>query len=246
MSPAGTVADLLASHESRVRSPLVGPANPIDARGRSVPIRRIGEAHHRRGASIRSVGRSPARLDGGGVFSLMPQEVTEQRTGLAQVSGALIWLGGGHRRELGERHERSTHAVAGAVVLSGAALAWLVATLAISESARWPLPAVLPLTLVFGLLVGAVARGTIPGPARSRPGVVGRVAVAAAVGVVVGDLAALAILSSSIDHRLDERASRNAESAPTVAQASASLQQSRAARSELDNAVAQAHDRQDK
>lgn len=179
-------------------------------------------------------------------FSLMPQELTEQRAGLVQVSAALIWLGGGHRRELGERHERSTHAVAGAVVLSGAALAWLVATLAISESARWPLPAVLPLTLVFGLLVGAVARGTIPGPERSRPGVVGRAAVAAAVGVVVGELAGLAILSSSIDHRLDERASRNAESAPTVAQASASLQQSRAARSELDNAVAQAHDRQDK
>jgi hypothetical protein len=176
----------------------------------------------------------------------MPQEVIEQRTGLAQVSEILIWLGGGHRRDLGERHERSTHAVAGAVVLSGAVLAWLVATLAISESARWPLPAVVPLTLVFGLLVGAVARGTIPGPERSRPGVVGRAAVAAAVGAVVGELAVLVILSSSIDHRLDERALRNAESAPAVAQASASLQQSRAARSELDNAVAQAHDRQDK
>ncbi|MEE2855619.1 MAG: DUF4407 domain-containing protein [Actinomycetota bacterium] len=173
----------------------------------------------------------------------MPQEVTEQRAGLA---GVLIWLGGGHRRELGERHERSAHAVAGAVVLSGAVLAWLVAALAISESARWPLPAVVPLTLVFGLLVGAVARATIPGPQRTRPGVVGRAAVAAAAGVVVGELAALVILSSSIAHRLDERALRSAESAPAVAQASASLQQSRAARSGLDNAVAQAHDRQDK
>ena len=176
----------------------------------------------------------------------MPQEVTEQRTGLAQLAGILIWLGGGHRRELGERHERSTHAIAGAVALSGAVLAWLVATLAISEAARWPLPAVVPLTLVFGLLVGAVVRGTIPGPDRSRPGVVGRAAVAAAVGIVVGELAALVILSSSIDHRLDERALRNAESAPAVAQASSSLQQSRAARSELDNAVARARDRQDK
>ncbi|HEX5253718.1 MAG TPA: DUF4407 domain-containing protein [Mycobacterium sp.] len=176
----------------------------------------------------------------------MAQEVTEQRTGLAHVSGVLIWLGGGHRRELGERHERSTHAVAGAVALLGAVLAWLVAILAISGSARWPLPAVAPLTLVFGLLVGAVTRGTIPGPKRSRPGVMGRAAVAAAVGVVVGELAALVILSSSIDHRLDERALRNAESVPAVAQASASLQQSRAARSALDGAVAQARDRQDK
>ncbi|OBK60887.1 hypothetical protein A5653_03855 [Mycobacterium colombiense] len=174
----------------------------------------------------------------------MPQEVTEQRAG--RMSGVLIWLGGGHRRELGERHERSTHAVAGAVALLGAVLAWLVATLAISGSARWPLPAVVPFTLVFGLLVGAITRGTIPGPDRSRPGVVGRAAVAAAVGVVVGELAALVILSGSIDHRLDERALRNAESAPAVAQAAASLQQSRDARFALDSAVAQARDRQDK
>ena len=52
--------------------------------------------------------------------------------------GLLTWLGGGHWRELGERHERSTHAVAGAVVLFGAVLAWIVASLAVSESARWP------------------------------------------------------------------------------------------------------------
>ncbi|OSC25362.1 hypothetical protein B8W69_18880 [Mycobacterium vulneris] len=174
----------------------------------------------------------------------MPQEVTEQRTG--QVSGVLIWLGGGHRRELGERHERSAHAVAGAVALLGAVLAWLVATLAICGSGRWPLPVVVPFTLVFGLLVGAITRGTIPGPDRSRPGVVGRAAVAAVVGVVVGELAALVILSTSIDHRLDERALRNAESAPAVAQASAPLQQTRDARAALDGAVAQARDRQDK
>jgi Domain of unknown function (DUF4407) len=176
----------------------------------------------------------------------MPEEVTEQRTGLTQVPGVLIWLGGGHRRELGERHERSTHAVAGAVALLGAVLAWLAATLAVSGSARWPLSAVVPLTLVFGLLVGAVTRGTIPGPQRSRLGVVSRAAVAAAVGVVVGELAALAILSSSIDHRLEERALRDAESSPAVARASVSLQKSRSARADLDSAVTQARDRQDK
>ncbi|OBH48084.1 DUF4407 domain-containing protein [Mycobacterium mantenii] len=175
----------------------------------------------------------------------MPQEVTEQSPGLARASGVLIWLGGGHRRELGERHERSTHAVAGAVTLLGALLAWLVATLAVSGSVHLPLPAVVSLTLVVGLLVGAITHGTIPGPERSRPGVVGRVAVAAAVGVVVGELAALVLLASSIDHRLDERALRNAESAPAVAQASASLQQTRGARTALDGAVAQARDRQD-
>lgn len=176
----------------------------------------------------------------------MPQEVFEQRSGLARAAGVLIWLGGGHRRELGEHHERSTHAVAGAVTLAGAVLAWLIATLAITDSTRWPLPAVVPLTLVFGVLVGAVSRATIPGPDRSRLGVMGRVAVAAAVGVVVGELAALVLLSSSIDHRVDERALRHAESAPAVARASAALQQTRDARTALDNAVTQARDRQDK
>lgn len=182
----------------------------------------------------------------GGVFSLMPQEATVQRPGLSSTAAALVWLGGGHGRDPGERHERSAHAVAGAVVVLGAALAWLVATLAVAESSRWPTLAVVPLTLVFGLLVGAVTRGTVPGPHRSRRGLVGRAALAAAVGVIVGELAALVVLSSSIDQRLDERAARNAESAPSVAQASASLQRTKEARAALEGAVAQARDRQDK
>lgn len=176
----------------------------------------------------------------------MPQDAIEQRSGLARAAGVLIWLGGGHRRELGERHERSAHAVAGAVTLAGAVLAWLVATLAITDATRRPPPVVVALTLVFGVLVGALSRATVPGPGRSRLGVIGRVAVAAAVGVVVGELAALVLLSSSIDHRLDERALRHAESAPAVARVSAALQQTRDARTALDNAVAQARDRQDK
>ncbi len=174
------------------------------------------------------------------------QELTEQRSALSRVEGLFTWLGGGHWRELGERHERSTHAVAGAVVLFGAVLAWLVAILAVSESARWSVLAIAALTLVFGLLVGAVTRGTATGPNRGWPGIVGRAAVAAAVGVVVGELAALVMLASPIDHRLDERALRNADSAPAVAQASASLQQTRNARNALDNAVEQARERQDK
>jgi hypothetical protein len=173
-------------------------------------------------------------------------EVTELRSPVSRVKGLLTWLGGGHWRELGERHERSTHAVAGAVVLVGAVLAWVVASLAVIESTRWPVLAIVPLTLVFGLLVGAVTRGTASGPDRGWLGVAGRAAVAVAVGVVVGELAALVVFSGSIDHRLDERALRNADSAPAVAQASASLQQARDARSALDSAVEQARDDQDK
>ncbi|HXA11250.1 MAG TPA: DUF4407 domain-containing protein, partial [Mycobacterium sp.] len=76
----------------------------------------------------------------------------------SRAEAVLTWLGGGHWRELGERHERSTAAIAGVVVLVDAALAWLVATLAVAGSTDWPVSAILPLTLLFGLLVGAVTR----------------------------------------------------------------------------------------
>ncbi|WP_156669704.1 DUF4407 domain-containing protein, partial [Mycobacterium sp. E3339] len=172
------------------------------------------------------------------------QMVTDRRSDVSPA-GVLTWLGGGQSRELGERHERSTHAVAGAVVLFGGLLAWLVATLAVSESARWPLLAVVPLTLVFGLLIGAVTRATTSGSHRGRPGVAARAVVAAALGVVVGELAAIVLLSGSIDHRLDERALRGAGSSAPVAQASAALQQTRNARAALDGAVDRAHQQQD-
>jgi Domain of unknown function (DUF4407) len=168
-------------------------------------------------------------------------EVTESRS----AASLLTWLGGGNRRELGERHERSTHAVAGALVLIGAMLAWLVAALAVSESTRWSMLAVVPLTLVFGLLVGAVTRSIASGPDRGWPGIAGRAAVAIAVGIVVGEVAALVVFASSIEHGLDERALRNADSSPAVAQASASLKQTQDARTALDNAVEQARLHQD-
>lgn len=173
------------------------------------------------------------------------QEVTQKRSA-SPPAGLLTWLGGGQWREPAER---STHAVesgAGAVVLFGAVLAWLVATVAVSETGRWSLPLVLPLTMVFALLVAAVARATTSGSHRGWAGMAGRALVAAALGVVVGELAALVLLSGSVDHRLDERALRNAGSAPAVAQASASLQQTKDARAALDNAVADAHQQQDR
>ncbi|EFG79311.1 hypothetical protein HMPREF0591_0769, partial [Mycobacterium parascrofulaceum ATCC BAA-614] len=103
------------------------------------------------------------------VLLMCAREATDLRW--ARWPAALLtWLGGGQARELGERHERSTHAITGAVVLAGAALAWLVAALAVSESARWPLVSVIPLTLVLGVLVGAVTRATAAGSPR-RPGV---------------------------------------------------------------------------
>lgn len=182
------------------------------------------------------------------VFSMCAQEVTPKRSA-SWPGGLLTWLGGGQWREPGERHERSTHAAetgAGAVVLFGAVLAWLVATVAVSEAGHGALPSVLPLTVVFGLLVAAVARAATSGSPRGWAGVAGRVAVGTALGVVVGELAALVLLSGSIDHRLDERALRSAGSAPAVGQASANLQHARDARAALDNAVDGAHQEQDR
>ena len=170
-------------------------------------------------------------------------EVTESTSATARADGLLARLGGGDRRGIAGPDQRSARIVAGAVVLLGAGFAWLVATAAVSQSGHWPVPAVLPLTLLFGVLVGSVTRATA---GTSRSGVTGRAAVAVVVGAVVGELAALAVFSGAIDHRLAEQALRNADSTPAVLQASAHLQQAKDARAALDAAVAQARERQDR
>jgi hypothetical protein len=148
----------------------------------------------------------------------------------------LTWVGGGERRELHERHERSAHAVAGIVVLANVALTWLVTTLAVMQATRLSVLAIAPFTLVFALLVGAISRTTATGPAR---GVARRGAVA--VGVVLcamaGEFASLAILSGPIDHHLQQQVVRNAVSEPAVVQASSGLQRMREARVALDHSV---------
>ena len=125
-----------------------------------------------------------------------------------RIAESLTWLGGGEWRELGERHERSSHVIAGVVVLLGAALAWLVSTLAVAEARHMPMAVVVPLTLVFGLLVGSVSRAIASGPTPGWSGIVGRAFVAIAVGVVVGELAAVVLFSGSIGRLLDERATQ--------------------------------------
>ncbi|WP_421845438.1 DUF4407 domain-containing protein [Mycobacterium sp.] len=167
-------------------------------------------------------------------------EVPAQRSAVSRIEGLLTWFGGGDWRELGERHERSTHAVAGSVVLLGAVLAWLVASLVVNESAGWPFAASTALALVFGLLVGAVTRGMVGGPGRAWLGTAGRAAIGVALGAVVGELAAVVLFSTSINDKLDEEAVRNADSTPAVVAAVSALAQTRNARSALDNAVEQA------
>ncbi|MGB7114368.1 MAG: DUF4407 domain-containing protein [Mycobacterium sp.] len=167
-----------------------------------------------------------------------------QSTG-SRTATVLSWLGGGERRELDERHERSAQAIAGVVVILNAMLAWLVTTLAVTAAAHRPISTVAPFTLVFALMVAAISRAIASGPVRWPGGVAGRCAVALGVGVIVGEFAALAMFSGSIDRHLELQAAHNADSAPAVVQASASLTQSRNARVALDKAVDEARIQRD-
>ncbi|KUH99814.1 DUF4407 domain-containing protein [Mycobacterium sp. IS-3022] len=166
--------------------------------------------------------------------------ITENDAAISPIAAAFVWLGGAERRELARRDERSTLVIAGAVVLLVALLAWSVAAFAVAGSTSWPIVAVIAATLVVGLLVGAVSRAIASGAVRGRRDLAGRAAVAVAVGIVVGELAAMAVFSGSIDRVLDEETARSAESSPAVAQAAADLDRSRAARGALDDAVEQA------
>jgi Domain of unknown function (DUF4407) len=148
----------------------------------------------------------------------------------------LTWIGGGERRELHERHERSAHAVAGVVVLANVALTWLVTTLAVMQAARLSVLAVAPFTLAFALLVGAISRTTATGLTRGAARR-GAVAVGVVLCAMAGEFASLALLSGPIDHHLQQQVVRNAVSDPAVVQASSSLQRMRDARVALDHAV---------
>lgn len=169
-------------------------------------------------------------------------EIAEPSPARSRVETALTWLGGAARGGVGEPHERSAYAIAGVVVLVDAVLAWLVATLAVAAATQTPIAAVLALCSVFALLVATVTRALAIGAIRRRPGLLGRVAVAIAVGVAVGELAALVVFSGAIDTRLDEQATRAAESMPAVASASAGLDRIRDQRSALDAGVEQARE----
>lgn len=161
------------------------------------------------------------------------------------LQAVLTWAGGGERGELGERHERSAHAIAGVVVILNAALAWLVTTLAVVQATHRPVWAIASLTLVFGVLVGVITRAVASVPARDLRRTRGRAVVAVALGVVVGEFAALVLFSGSIDRHLEQQATRSADSAPAVAQASTSLAQLRNERIALDQAVDAARIRRD-
>ncbi|MGB0970110.1 MAG: DUF4407 domain-containing protein, partial [Mycobacterium sp.] len=134
---------------------------------------------------------------------------------------------------------------AGAITLFFGGTAALVAGLALAAATSWPPLAVVSCALAFGVLVGMQARFVGSGPIRGWTAVAGRAAIAVAVGVVVGELVALAVFAGAIDRTLDERAAQSVATVPAVVQASAGLSQSRSARSDLDVTVEQSRARLD-
>lgn len=135
------------------------------------------------------------------------------------------------------RARRIPEPLVAAVLVLGTVLATLAVIGALSGATRWPTAAVIGVGVIVGVVFG-VASWAVSG---GRSAVVGRLAVAVAVGAVVGELAAMVVYGSSIDRVLAEQAS----AAPTVTTAAAELDQARAARSKLDDAVTQAAQRRD-
>lgn len=151
---------------------------------------------------------------------------------------ALTWLGGGTVDDL---EERSTAPLIGTLVLLGGVAAWSAATGAAAAATGWPPAVTLSATLMFAALVLAVIRSTVSS-SRALPA---RIAVAVAVGIVLGELSAMAVFGNAVTDRLQQQAAQHAATAPAVTSATADLDAQRAARKSLDDAVGAARQRRD-
>ncbi|BCI79776.1 membrane protein [Mycolicibacterium sp. TY66] len=120
-------------------------------------------------------------------------------------------------------------------------LAWAVAAAVATPSTGLPLAVVLPVTLIFGALVVVAIRSTVA----SARGTAGRAALAVAIGLLVGELAAMTLFSNAITQRLDAEAAARAATTPAVATAQGQLDALRASRGALDAAVDSARQRRD-
>ncbi|HEU0189762.1 MAG TPA: DUF4407 domain-containing protein [Mycobacterium sp.] len=156
----------------------------------------------------------------------------------------LIWLGGGDAREPGESHEAATYALAGGVVLIGGTLTALVTAAAVT-GAHWPAWAVAAVSLLCGVLAGAVSRAIAGGPAGGWRNSLGRTAIAIAVGMVIAEPAALAVFAGTIDRQVDSQAIHDTDATPATALASVNLEQARAERNALDQQVDRARQYRD-
>ncbi|MDO3400702.1 DUF4407 domain-containing protein [Mycolicibacterium neoaurum] len=116
------------------------------------------------------------------------------------------------------------------------AVAALVSGLALAGSTTWPPTAVIAAAVMFGAVFWAVVWAVTQGAVTAFGA---RMAVAVAAGLLLGELAAVAVSSGQIDEVLTARDS------PAAATATAALEQARAERTGLDDAVAQANRNRD-
>ncbi|WP_166427940.1 DUF4407 domain-containing protein [Mycolicibacterium mucogenicum] len=133
------------------------------------------------------------------------------------------------------------HPAVTALTWSGGVLAWLVAAAVATPSTGLPLAVVLPVTLIFGALVVVAIRSTVA----SARGTGVRVALAVAIGLLVGELAAMTLFSNAITQRMDAEAAARAAGTPAVAAAQGQLDALRTNRGALDAAVDSARQRRD-
>jgi hypothetical protein len=176
---------------------------------------------------------------------------TERVSVPARLSDGLVRLGGGRPRELDEDAERSSYLGSGLIVAATAVAAVaLVGFVAVLAGAP-PLVAAL-VAVAAGLLVAALGRLLAAAPAdpgagsaRRVAGEVVRVLVALVLGVVLGELAALAVFAGAVDREL--AAAPGAARAEVVRAAETGPAGGpRAERAALDSAVASAADRRDR
>lgn len=159
----------------------------------------------------------------------------------------MVWLGGGNWRDIAEDDERSTYQLAGALVLLNALAAWLVAVVAVtSMSEVHPTLAVL-ITLVLGLLVGVFGRvlaSSLAARSRFAPGDIVKGMVAVLIGVVIGELAVLAVFTGPVNRELDNQVDA-ARAAVMNGALAGELEQRRTDRSQLDEKIDAAIARRD-
>jgi len=162
----------------------------------------------------------------------------DNRPDRGRAVAALTWLGGG---TADDPEGRSTTSLIGALVLLGGLVAWSAAAGATVAATGWPLAVALSAALVFAVLVLAGTRTTV---ATGR-GLPTRVAVGVAIGLLVGELAAMALFGTSVTERLQREASSEASTLPAVVSATTDLDARRATRHDLDTAVETARQRRD-
>lgn len=155
----------------------------------------------------------------------------------------LLWLGGGDRCDIAEAAERSAYQSTGLVVLLAAVAAWGVATSAVTSAGGFGLLPAVALTLLAGLIVGALGRVLATAPGR-RGTLAGLGLVTVLVGAVLGELAALAIFAGPVSQQLSGQPRRPASSLADSDQTDR-LARLRTERAGLDDRVVKAGARRD-